>query len=59
MYLPFVLDFALDFSNINLLHADLSDTDLDSLRYRCKLFSCKHVFGLQGILKTLEILKTS
>ena len=59
MYLPFVLDFALDFSNINLLHADLSDTDLDSLRYRYKFFSCKHVFGLQDILKTLEILKTS
>ena len=59
MHLRFVLNFALNFSDLNLLHTDLSDADLDSLRYRYGLFSCKHVFGLQDVLKTLEILKTS
>ena len=59
MHLGFVLNFALDFSDLNLLHTDLSDADLDSLRYRYGLFLCKHVFDLQDVLKTLEILKTS
>ena len=44
MHLIFALDFA--------LHGDLSDADLNFLGYRYWLFLCKHVFGLQDVLKT-------
>ena len=58
MHFGFILDFALDLSGINLLHTNLSNADLDSLRYRYKFFkTSSRCFGDQQVFFWLQTLQ--